>query len=61
MYYSSKYAISWVEIMFIWFSIMFGLCFLDVVNFWIVHFTAVIIPNFFFELTGINTFMDLCL
>jgi hypothetical protein len=46
MYYSSKYAISWVEIMF---SIMFGLCFLNVVNFWIVHFTTVIMPNFFLD------------
>jgi uncharacterized membrane protein YagU involved in acid resistance len=31
MYYSSKYVIIWVEILHIWFSILFGLCFLDVV------------------------------
>jgi hypothetical protein len=33
MYYSSKYAIIWVEIMQIWFSILFGLCLLDVLIF----------------------------
>jgi uncharacterized membrane protein YagU involved in acid resistance len=48
MYYFSKNVIIWVEIMHIWFSILFGLCFIDVFNFWIVHFTAVIMPNFFF-------------
>jgi uncharacterized membrane protein YagU involved in acid resistance len=31
MYYSSKYVIIWVEILHIWFSILFGLCFLDIV------------------------------
>jgi hypothetical protein len=35
--------------------------FLDVVISGIVHFTAVIMPKFFFGLTGINAFMNLCL
>jgi len=31
------------------FSILFGLWFLDVINFWIVHFSAVTMPKFFLD------------
>jgi hypothetical protein len=50
MYYCSKFFIIWVE-------------FHVVVISRIVHFTTVIMPNFFyfFILTGINTFIDLLL
>jgi hypothetical protein len=48
------------------FCIFYNLRYLDivwvefyvVVNFGKVHFTAVIMPNFFFGLTGINVFME---
>jgi hypothetical protein len=61
MHYCSKFFIIWVEILHIWYLDIVSVEFLVVVISGIVYFTDNIMPNLFFELTGINVFMDLFL
>jgi hypothetical protein len=47
MYYFSKFFIDWDEILHIWYLVIVWVEFYVVVIFGIVHFTAVIMPFFF--------------
>jgi hypothetical protein len=58
MTYCSKLFIVWDEILHIWYLDIVWVEFYVVVISGIVHFTAIIMPNFFFALTGITVFMD---
>jgi hypothetical protein len=51
MYYCSKFFIDWDEILYIWYLVIVWVEFYVVVIFGIVHFTAIIMPKFFFGLT----------